>query len=145
MSRPLLDSLSEDAERKGADQPTASREGGGPKRVVLWSASRARSTAFFRAVSMRADTVAMHELLTEPYLREHSPDNYSKLLRGQQAHRVESSGVSYHAMLEVMTADYSLQVHQLLPATYYLLLTTYYLLLTTYYLLLTTYYLPLTT
>ena len=95
-----------DEEKSEEGEP---READGVKRVILWAVTRSRSTAFERAVSMRRDAVAMHELLTEPYLLEYNSDNYVKVKAGQEREHVQTSSVGYQAVQEVMLADYSLQ------------------------------------
>ena len=52
----------------------------------------------------------MHELLTEPFLKEKNPGNYQKIIDGQAEQDVdESCGSSYATALEVLTADFSQQ------------------------------------
>lgn len=79
------------------------------KRLIVWAVTRSRSTALERSVSMHSEAMVMHELLTEPFLKENNSPNYKKILDGQQELNIASSGCSYSTMLEVMTADYSAQ------------------------------------
>lgn len=79
------------------------------KRLIIWTVTRARGTALERSFTMHSESMVMHELLTEPYLKENNPTNFSKILSGQSEQSIESSGCSYATMLEVLTADYSAQ------------------------------------
>ena len=79
------------------------------KRLIVWAVTRSRGTALERSFSMHSEAMVMHELLTEPCLKENNPENYAKIVSGQSEHHVASSGCSYATMLEVMTADYSAQ------------------------------------
>ena len=79
------------------------------KRLIVWATTRSRSTALERSLSMHSESMVMHELLTEPFLKENNPTNYAKIVSGQSEQKIESSGCSYATMLEVMTADYSAQ------------------------------------
>jgi alcohol/geraniol dehydrogenase (NADP+) len=79
------------------------------KRLIVWAVTRSRSTALERSVSIHSEGMVMHELLTEPYLKENNQPNYKKIVDGQHENNVASSGCSYATMLEVMTADYSAQ------------------------------------
>jgi len=79
------------------------------KRLIIWTVTRARGTALERSFTMHSESMVMHELLTEPYLKENNPTNFRKILSGQSEQSIESSGCSYATMLEVLTADYSAQ------------------------------------
>ena len=79
------------------------------KRLIVWAVTRSRSTALERSLSKHSESMVMHELLTEPYLKENNPTNYAKIVSGQSEQQLASSGCSYATMLEVMTADYSAQ------------------------------------
>ena len=78
-------------------------------RVIVWSVTRGRSTALERAFAQHPKIMVMHELLTEPYLKENTPANYEKIKNGQQTLNVSSSGCSYLAVMELMMTDYSSQ------------------------------------
>jgi rhodanese-related sulfurtransferase len=78
-------------------------------RVLVWSVTRGRSTALERAFAQHPKIMVMHELLTEPYLKENTPDNYEKIKNGQQTLNVSSSGCSYASVMELMMTDYSSQ------------------------------------
>ena len=77
-------------------------------RLIVWAPPRSRSTAFERSLSRHSQAMVMHELLTEPFLKEKNPGNYQKIIDGQAEHDVdESCGSSYATALEVLTADFS--------------------------------------
>lgn len=77
-------------------------------RLIVWAPPRSRSTAFERSLSRHSQAMVMHELLTEPFLKEKNPENYQKIIDGQAEHDVdESCGSSYASALEVLTADFS--------------------------------------
>jgi len=78
-------------------------------RVIIWSVTRGRSTALERAFAQHPKIMVMHELLTEPYLKENTPGNYEKIKNGQQTLNVSSSGCSYSSVMELMMTDYSSQ------------------------------------
>ena len=80
------------------------------KRLIIWTVTRARGTALERSFTMHSSRWSCTKLLTEPYLKENNPTNFSKILSGQSEQSIESSGCSYATMLEVLTADYSAQV-----------------------------------
>ena len=56
---------------------------------------------------MHSKAKVMHELLTEPFLKERNPQNYAKIVNGQTSQAVESSACGYAAALEVLTTDFS--------------------------------------
>jgi len=77
-------------------------------RLIVWAPPRSRSTAFERSLSRHSQAMVMHELLTEPFLKEKNPGNYQKIIDGQAEQDVdESCGSSYATALEVLTADFS--------------------------------------
>lgn len=78
-------------------------------RLIVWAVTRSRSTALERSLSQHSEAMVMHELLTEPYLKEYNRENFEKIVHGQSEQSIASSGCSYATMLEVMTADYTAQ------------------------------------
>jgi|TARA_Y100001954_G_scaffold199953_2_gene218394 hypothetical protein len=77
-------------------------------RLIVWAPPRSRSTAFERSLSRHSQAKVLHELLTEPFLKEKNPGNYQKIIDGQAEQDVdESCGSSYATALEVLTADFS--------------------------------------
>ena len=76
-------------------------------RLIVWSVTRGRSTALERSFTQHSEIMVMHELLTEPYLKENKKDNYEKIKNGQMTLDLASSGCSYQSVLELMRTDYS--------------------------------------
>ena len=58
---------------------------------------------------MHSKAKVLHELLTEPYLKERNPGNYARIVNGQTSRAVESSACGYATALEVLTTDFSRQ------------------------------------
>ncbi|CEF99817.1 P-loop containing nucleoside triphosphate hydrolase [Ostreococcus tauri] len=83
------------------------KDGTGARRLIVWANPRSRSTAFERSLSMHSRAMVMHEMLTEPYLKERNPENYEKIVNGQTSQEIESSVCGYSTALEVLTADFS--------------------------------------
>lgn len=77
------------------------------KRLILWAVPRSRSTALERAVMQRDDTQVFHELLTEPYLSNHSLENYEIIRQAQEQAGIPVGVNSYEQVMETLLADFS--------------------------------------
>lgn len=77
------------------------------KRAILWAVPRSRSTAFERSVMQRSDTQVFHELLSEPFLRNHSLENYALIRQAQEQAGLPVVEDSYEQAMATLLADFS--------------------------------------
>ncbi len=73
-----------------------------PKNTILWAVSRSRSTAFERAIMQRTDTEVFHEVLSEPFLKQHYPEKYALIEAARERYETSVAQPCYDTAMRTL-------------------------------------------